>query len=63
VDNWLGQMADGAKVNAQVEGLTFEEAWKDYFEERHAALIAAAARRMKRGKEFVPYGEREPRRR
>ena len=60
IDHWLRNMAAEAKANALVEGLTPEQAWDDYFTEKREREIAAAARRMARGKEFVPHGEPEP---
>lgn len=60
IDSWLRMMAHEAKVNALVESLTPEQAWDDYFTEKQESKLAAEARRMKRGKEFVPHGEPEP---
>jgi len=55
VNNWIDGIIEAARANALVEGLTPEQAWEDFFEERLAQMRRVAAQRMKRGKEFQPF--------
>ena len=52
VDGWMNSIASEARKNALAEGLAFDVAWDDYFEERQHQRVRHAAQEMRKGREW-----------